>query len=196
MDSGAALRASAISASRSSIRYWSIGAMFGYGALASCEMACHAVQSRRPTVILFIEITPTFILYIDLSAGQLCSSVCIAPDVPNSRPDFRHKHNSCPATAESNLTRTEKLKQDRNQGGTGNVVVLAGQESAMRVRKGVHHSPDRIAEFLGALLSADYQRGNGDRRTSLVQHGPVAENREVVRRCMNDQLVPFPRVWH
>jgi hypothetical protein len=84
------------------------------------------LQSRKPTAILFIEITPTFILYIDLSPGQLCFSVCIAPDVPNSQLDFRHRHNSCYATAKSDLTRAEKLKQDRNQGGTGNVVVLAG----------------------------------------------------------------------
>jgi hypothetical protein len=65
----------------------------------------------------------------------------------------------------------------------------------MRVRKGVRRSRDRVAEFLGTLLSADYQRGNGDRRTSLVQHGPVTENRQVVRRCMNDQLVSFPHAF-
>jgi hypothetical protein len=45
MDSGAALRASAISASRSSIRYWSTGAMFGYGVLVSCGCAFHAAPS-------------------------------------------------------------------------------------------------------------------------------------------------------
>lgn len=94
------------------------------------------------------------------------------------------------------LARTEELKQNRNQGGTGNVVILAGQESAMRVRKNVRYSRDRIAEFLGTLLPTDYQRRNGDCRTSLVQYGPVAENRQVVRRCVNYQLVPSPRVWH
>src|SRR5215472_12018827 len=40
-DGGAALRASAISAFRSAIRYWSSGAMLvGYGFLASCACIC------------------------------------------------------------------------------------------------------------------------------------------------------------
>ena len=52
----------------------------------------------------------------------------------------------------------------------------------MPFRKGVRHSLDRIAESLGTLLSADYQRGNGDRRAALVQHRPVVENSQGVRR--------------
>src|SRR5579864_9668587 len=59
MASGAALRARAISAFLSVIRYWSSGAMLGYCALASCARPCHAVLSRTtsarlPSVILLI----------------------------------------------------------------------------------------------------------------------------------------------
>src|SRR5262249_49809662 len=45
MDGGAALRASAISAFRSAIRYWSSGAMLGYGVLASCARPGRAAHS-------------------------------------------------------------------------------------------------------------------------------------------------------
>src|SRR5579862_2679200 len=51
MDSGAALRASAISASRSAIRYCSRGAMLGYFAFASWAVACHAVANMIPRTI-------------------------------------------------------------------------------------------------------------------------------------------------
>src|SRR5271166_4610445 len=66
----------------------------------------------------------------------------------------------------------------------------------MGVRKGLRHSRNCVAKFLRTLLAPDYQRRNGDRRTSLVQHRPVGENRQIIRRCVNNQLVPFPRVWH
>jgi hypothetical protein len=46
MDDGAALRAKAISASRS-IKYFSIGAMLGWGFLASCACAFRAVPTER-----------------------------------------------------------------------------------------------------------------------------------------------------
>src|SRR6266567_3929035 len=45
MESGAALRASVISASRS-IRYWSSGAMLGYGVLGSWACVCHDAPSK------------------------------------------------------------------------------------------------------------------------------------------------------
>jgi len=87
MDSGAALRASAISASRSSIRYWSTGAMFGYGVLAPCAMACYAVPSSKPSAIPFITIAPAFIpCMICLLTKD--PSVCIASDLPVTQPDF------------------------------------------------------------------------------------------------------------
>jgi hypothetical protein len=66
MDDGAALRAKAISASRS-IRYFSIGAMLGYGFLASCAWAVRAVLMERAsakahaiilTVSRFIRFSP------------------------------------------------------------------------------------------------------------------------------------------
>src|ERR1700675_1621689 len=46
MDSGAALRAMAISAFRSPTRYWSSGAMLGYGVLGSCACDCHVPHSK------------------------------------------------------------------------------------------------------------------------------------------------------
>src|SRR5215831_6480554 len=154
-------------------------------------MACHAVTTRKTIATFFTAIALTCILRMFVSCRRIPQYCCSRPVTP---PDFLAW--IAIYDARIGLARTEELQQDRNQGGTGNVVVLTGQESAMRVRKGVCHSRDRIAELLRALVSADYQRGDGDRRTSLVQHGPVAENRQVVRCCMNDQLVPFPRVWH
>src|SRR5215813_13049261 len=53
MDLGAALRASAISASRSAIRYCSSGAMLGYFAscdLVSCALACNVAPSTTAKV--------------------------------------------------------------------------------------------------------------------------------------------------
>src|SRR5258708_34365410 len=57
MDGGAALRVSAISVLRSSIRYWSSGAMLGYEVLASCarpRRAAHstATNAKVPNVIV------------------------------------------------------------------------------------------------------------------------------------------------
>jgi hypothetical protein len=51
-----------------------------------------------------------------------------ASDLPVIHFDFRHSRDlrESVRNARLNLARTEKLKQDRNQGGTGNVVVLAG----------------------------------------------------------------------
>ena len=69
-----------------------------------------------------------------------------------------------------NLPRTEILKEDRGQGVARNVVVLAGEESALAVRKSIRDCRDGIAEFFGALLSSDDKRRNRDRRTPLVQH--------------------------
>jgi hypothetical protein len=51
----------------------------------------------------------------------------------------------------------QKLKEDRGEGAIGNVVILAGEVSAMPIWKGVRHGCDRIVEFFGALLPADYQ---------------------------------------
>jgi hypothetical protein len=59
MESGAALRARAISAFRSGIRYWSSAAMLGYGVLdcACIETAPIAITSAElPNVIIFILI--------------------------------------------------------------------------------------------------------------------------------------------
>ena len=94
------------------------------------------------------------------------------------------------------LARTKKLKEGRDQNGTGDVVVLAGEEPARPVRKGVRHRHNRVAEPFGALFSTKHQRGNGDRGTPLAQNRPVAENCQVLRRCVNHQLVSFPRAWH
>src|SRR5258708_2511392 len=56
MDSGAALRASVISACRS-IRYRSSGAMLGYGVLASCACPWHAAASitTNAKLVSFID---------------------------------------------------------------------------------------------------------------------------------------------
>src|SRR5580692_6656035 len=53
---GAALRARAISAFRSVIKYWSSGAMLGYGALAFCACPCHAVLSTTTSAIVLISV--------------------------------------------------------------------------------------------------------------------------------------------
>jgi hypothetical protein len=45
------------------------------------------------------------------------------------------------------------LKENRGQNGTGDVVVVAGEEPALPVRKGIRHRRDRIAEPFGALFS-------------------------------------------
>src|SRR6516165_10130676 len=63
MELGAALRASAISAVRS-IRYCSIGAMVGYGIVASRAIAWYAVPSTTSSAKLLIAIAPTFFFRI------------------------------------------------------------------------------------------------------------------------------------
>src|ERR1035441_5536117 len=67
MDSGAALRASAISEPRSSIRYWSTGAMAGYEALASCPRACHTAPSKMTSAALLSVIVLRIFRCIDFS---------------------------------------------------------------------------------------------------------------------------------
>src|SRR5580692_7314607 len=69
MDSGAALRASTISASRS-IRYCSSGAIFGYGAFASCACACHAAAITTTSVKLLNAILPRVFGFIDFLLSQ------------------------------------------------------------------------------------------------------------------------------
>src|SRR5690348_7133917 len=61
MDSGAALRASAISASRSAIRYCSRGAMLGYFAFTSWAVARHALASSIPRTIPLAANNKTFL---------------------------------------------------------------------------------------------------------------------------------------
>src|SRR6266568_1091378 len=65
MASGAALRAMAISALRSGSRYWSSGAILGYGTLASCACARHAVLSTTTSTKLPTAIVLTILLFID-----------------------------------------------------------------------------------------------------------------------------------
>src|SRR5580692_11051289 len=60
MDSGAALRARAISASRSAIKYCSRGAMFGYCAFASAAGAC----DQAPITITTAKVPHPIVLNI------------------------------------------------------------------------------------------------------------------------------------
>jgi hypothetical protein len=60
MDFGAALRASAISELRFSIRYWSRGAILGYSDLASWAIAYRAVAITTTNAILFSANAPIF----------------------------------------------------------------------------------------------------------------------------------------
>src|SRR5271170_2660284 len=64
MASGAALRATAISVSRS-IRYWSSGAMLGSAAFASCTGARHAALSKITRAKLRNAIVLTIFRFID-----------------------------------------------------------------------------------------------------------------------------------
>src|SRR5882757_408409 len=66
MDSGAALRARAISAARSAMRYWSTGAIFAYGVVVdgvvvACATAWYAVPSTRSSAKLLIAIALIFL---------------------------------------------------------------------------------------------------------------------------------------
>src|ERR1700731_4225415 len=74
MDSGAALRASAISPFRSSVRYWSRGAMLGYFAFPSWAVACHAVANISAMAML-AAIELAFLLCI-VSLRQISKPNC------------------------------------------------------------------------------------------------------------------------
>src|SRR6266481_37043 len=65
MDSGPALRASAISAFRSAIRYCSSGAMLAYSVLALCPRACHAAHSKTTSVKPFALIVLRICRFMD-----------------------------------------------------------------------------------------------------------------------------------
>src|SRR5580704_13954407 len=86
-DSGAALRASVISAFRSAIRYWSSGAMLGYGVLGPCACDCHTAHvtitsAEVPAaIILTIFRFICFLLEIRISVDDLpmCSYVATLP---------------------------------------------------------------------------------------------------------------------
>jgi hypothetical protein len=72
MDSGAALRARAISAFRFGIKYCSIGAMLGYGALAACAcpgLAALNTTANTKTGNAIVLIVPGF---IDFSRDLVC----------------------------------------------------------------------------------------------------------------------------
>ena len=56
IDGGAAVRARAISTFRSVIKYWSSGAMLGYGTLASCASAGQAPSMKAPNAIVLITV--------------------------------------------------------------------------------------------------------------------------------------------
>src|SRR5450631_1945303 len=83
--SGAALRARAISAFRSVIRYWSSGAMLGYGVLASCACACHTVLSTSSSAKLPSAIVLTIFRSIDFPSqcfGVVDDTHPAASDLP------------------------------------------------------------------------------------------------------------------
>jgi hypothetical protein len=67
MDSGAALRARAISAFRFAIKYCSIGAMLGYGALASCACSGHAAISTTASTKTGNAIVLSIPRFVDFS---------------------------------------------------------------------------------------------------------------------------------
>lgn len=94
------------------------------------------------------------------------------------------------------LARTEILKKDWSEGTSGKVVILAREESALPIWKGFRHCCDCIAKFFRTLLPANYQGRFGDCRTSFIQQRAVPKNREVVRHCVNYELVPIPCIWH
>jgi hypothetical protein len=67
MDGGAAVRARAISASRSAIRYCSSGAMREYGVLASAAGRGRAAHSTAPNAKIANVIVLTIFRFIDFS---------------------------------------------------------------------------------------------------------------------------------
>ena len=66
MDSGAALRAKVISSLRS-ILYCPMGAMLGYGVLASCAWSDHAAPSKKSSVKLIRAIILKVFCFIAVS---------------------------------------------------------------------------------------------------------------------------------
>src|SRR5450631_2811538 len=66
MDSDAALRARAISASRSAMRYWSTGAIFVYVVPASCAIARYTVPSTTSSANPLIAIALIFLCIVFL----------------------------------------------------------------------------------------------------------------------------------
>ncbi len=68
MESGAALRAKAISASRS-IMYCSTGAIFGYGSFAACARNCAAPLSATTAANVKNTTTLRVFLFIGFSCG-------------------------------------------------------------------------------------------------------------------------------
>src|SRR5262249_32565019 len=85
MDSGAALRASAISAVRS-IRYCSIGAMFGY--LSDCAAAVDTTQPMAATIPRTIVSSDLRRISIPFLAGSLCVSAS-SSSLRQKRPRYR-----------------------------------------------------------------------------------------------------------
>jgi hypothetical protein len=81
MDSGAAVRARAISASRSAMRYWSTGAIFVYVIAASCAIAWCAVLSTTSNTKLVIAQNRFFRIVSLLRVG------CPAPHYVDEWPD-------------------------------------------------------------------------------------------------------------
>src|ERR1039458_2955075 len=94
MDSGAALRARAISAFRS-IRYWSSGAILGYGVLASCAWACHTKPSKTTSPKLLNATILTAFCCIDSSgeSGLFWGFVGMARDPFGPFGDIHGFHN-------------------------------------------------------------------------------------------------------
>src|ERR1700686_3683072 len=91
--SGAALRAMAISALRSAIRYWSSGAMLGYCALASFACACHAVLSTTTSAKLPSAIVLTVFRFIDFPL-RYGLKYAFKPMMQQSQTDCRTSHNT------------------------------------------------------------------------------------------------------
>src|SRR5487761_2255479 len=86
IDAGAAVRASAISASRS-IRYCAIGAMLGYGDLASCAfVSCAWIGHAAPNTATNIRIPPPIALPVLRSIDRLLFDVNFAHGAPFAVP--------------------------------------------------------------------------------------------------------------
>src|ERR1700683_2110499 len=120
-DSGAALFASSISAFRS-MRYWSSGAMVGYGDLASCACARHAPPNTTSIAKLLVAIVQRVFRFIDLP------------------PRLRARVVSSIKKTGPAVLKSERLRQD---GGTGRVIhqdglFHASAKGSQRSRLTVH----------------------------------------------------------